>query len=249
MSIKIYPYRVGSRSARALADALGCRILRRENSRYSWRPGDLIVNWGSSDCPAYPEGRCLNKMYRVEDASNKRTAFLLMHQSGVSVPEMWERGRDIPEDSYPIVCRTVLNGHSGRGIHIANTPDELVPAPLYVRYIKKRDEYRVHVFKGDVIAVQQKRLRNGHVDPDFRVRNCQNGFVFTREGVHPDDSVLQEAVKVVSALNLDFGAVDVIWNEHQQRAYVLEVNCAPGLEGQTVWDYASAITRYYNGRG
>jgi D-alanine-D-alanine ligase-like ATP-grasp enzyme len=46
---------------------------------------------------------------------------------------------------------------------------------------------------------------------------------------------------------LDFGAVDVIWNEKQQRAYVLEVNTAPGLEGQTVDDYARGIKENFLG--
>ena len=38
-----------------------------------------------------------------------------------------------------------------------------------------------------------------------------------------------EATKAVAALGLDFGAVDVIYNEKYGRAYVLEVNTAPGL--------------------
>jgi glutathione synthase/RimK-type ligase-like ATP-grasp enzyme len=45
----------------------------------------------------------------------------------------------------------------------------------------------------------------------------------------------------VAALGLDFGGVDVIWNERRQMAYVLEVNTACGLEGQTVNDYAEAF--------
>lgn len=253
MSIKIFPYRVGSRSVRALANELPARILRRENSRYHHNPNrHLVINWGASDC-LYD--RCLNHSRSILNASNKLLSFQLLKASilldgeeRVSIPEFWQHNRDIPEDKYPIVCRTVLNGHSGRGIVIANTPDDLVSAPLYVRYIKKRDEYRVHVFQGDVIAVQQKKVRADHDDPNYQIRSHKNGFVFTRQGVNPDDSVLSEAINAVAALSLDFGAVDVIWNEHYQKAYVLEVNTAPGLEGETVRDYASAIQRYYNDR-
>ena len=38
---------------------------------------------------------------------------------------------------------------------------------------------------------------------------------------------------------LTFGAIDVIWNEHQQKAFVLEINTAPGIEGTTVEKYAA----------
>jgi D-alanine-D-alanine ligase-like ATP-grasp enzyme len=38
---------------------------------------------------------------------------------------------------------------------------------------------------------------------------------------------------------LDFGAVDVIWNAQKEKPYVLEINTAPGLEGQTIADYAA----------
>jgi D-alanine-D-alanine ligase-like ATP-grasp enzyme len=43
------------------------------------------------------------------------------------------------------------------------------------------------------------------------------------------------------ALGLDFGAADVLFNARRNQAYVLEVNTAPGLEGQTVNDYAEAF--------
>ena len=44
---------------------------------------------------------------------------------------------------------------------------------------------------------------------------------------------------------LDFGAVDVLWNERQQKAYVCEVNTAPGLEGITLDNYLKEIKERY----
>jgi D-alanine-D-alanine ligase-like ATP-grasp enzyme len=54
--------------------------------------------------------------------------------------------------------------------------------------------------------------------------------------------VTSEAIKAVNCLGLYFGAADVIWNDKEQRAYVLEVNTAPGLEGTTLENYANAFT-------
>jgi D-alanine-D-alanine ligase-like ATP-grasp enzyme len=43
---------------------------------------------------------------------------------------------------------------------------------------------------------------------------------------------------------LDFGAVDVIWNEKEDKYYVLEVNTACGLEGTTLDKYVEQFRRY-----
>ncbi len=66
-------------------------------------------------------------------------------------------------------------------------------------------------------------------------------FVFARGGVEAPEDVKTQAIEAIRALGLAFGAVDVIWNEKQQKAYVLEVNTAPGLCGQTLEDYANAM--------
>ena len=133
------------------------------------------------------------------------------------------------------------------GIVIADSRDHLVPAPLYVKYVPKKDEYRVHLGKvGDevnVIAVQQKKRRLDHDEPNWKVRNHANGFVYAREGVDPPAGVLGVAVDGLLRSGLDFAAFDVIFNEHQQKAYVLEANTAPGLEGQTLDDYVNYFTQ------
>ena len=45
----------------------------------------------------------------------------------------------------------------------------------------------------------------------------------------------------MESIGLDFGAVDVIYNGHSNRAYVLEINTAPGLTGTTLDNYAAAL--------
>lgn len=237
MSIKIFPYRQGSRSARALADALGGRVLRMEGSTYRYRERDTIINWGASQGWGT---RCLNQCTAVTAASNKLVAFQMMNGENVQVPQFWTRREDIPNEAFPIVCRTVLNGHSGRGIVIANNVGELVNAPLYVKYIKKLHEFRIHVGRGGTIICQQRKaIPNGTTPTNTLVRNHDNGYIYVREGFETPVQVIEQAQAAITALGLDFGAVDVIWNQHYQQAYVLEVNTAPGLEGSTVTDYAN----------
>lgn len=244
MAIKVYPYNQGSRSARALAGALGGRVLRKEGSRYVYNPRDTVINWGDGRCPF----DCLNPSGAVRTAANKLHTFTALRDI-CRLPEYWVRRGDIPDDAFPIVCRTLLTGHSGAGIVIANNRNELVDALLYVKYVKKTEEYRIHIGRNrdnstSIISVQRKARNREVENPNWQVRNHANGFVFVRNNVDPDASVIEQARLAVVGLGLDFGAVDIIWNNREGAAYVLEVNTACGLEGQTIEDYAN----FFRGR-
>ena len=169
----------------------------------------------------------------------------------VACPE-WTTSRAVAEEWISkgsiVVCRTLLQGHSGRGIVLAQSGGTLmVPAPLYVRYKKKRSEYRIHVFRGAVIDVAEKRRMRRERRPesyDGYIRNHANGWIFARDGVTLPADAGPLAVRACMALGLDFGACDIIYNEHDNKSYCLEVNTAPGLEGTTLERYTQAILNW-----
>jgi len=248
--IRILPYKQGSASAQALADELEGKVLKLANSKFVPRHSDLVINWGNTrPHPALACGqvfhqhvaKVLNDPTDVIRASNKLKFFQLMEELAPDIiPKFWTNPEEITNEDYPIVSRTVLSGHSGIGISIAADPSTLVPAPLYVKYVKKQEEYRVHIAKDNrCIAIQRKARDTSNENPNWQVRNHSNGFIFVRGGFTAPDSVVGAAAKALTATGLDFGAVDVIWNEHHKQAYVLEINTAPGLEGQTVLDYSN----------
>ena len=147
-----------------------------------------------------------------------------------------------------VVARTILNGNSGAGIVLVNPGEELVRAPLYVKYVPKKQEYRVHVFQGNVVDVQRKARRKDVPDDaiDWKIRNHANGFIFARGedlGEVPQD-VLDQSVLAMNLCGLDFGAVDVIYNDKEAKAYVLEVNTAPGLSGSTLDGYVERFRHF-----
>lgn len=141
-----------------------------------------------------------------------------------------------------IVARQLLNSSSGKGISIHDKDADLPNAPLYVQYVPKKKEYRVHVYNNAVIDVAEKRKRKGHEgDRDTQVRNLANGYVFCRDNITEPSELRELAVNACKALGRSQGAVDVIWNEKQGKCYVLEVNSNPGMEGTTLEKYANAI--------
>lgn len=243
----ILPYKRGSASAKELGMALDIKGIRLKNSKFKPTPRKSVINWGN--CQGVDDlNVCtiINRPEYVADAADKVRAFELMKANDVSIPDFTENKDEAiswAESGDIVLCRSLRRGYGGAGIVVANSPEEVVGAKFYTRYIKKRDEFRVHVFGGQVIDVQRKMRKKDVPDDrvDWKIRNHSNGFIFGREDVSPADDVLQQAVNAVAALRLDFGAVDVIWNEHHGKAYVLEVNTAPGLEGTTLEKYVEAF--------
>jgi hypothetical protein len=247
----ILPYNMGSEGAAALA--LGMRALRikREGSRYKHRPDNVIINWGCPERPVHiPEDALvLNRFEAVALASNKLKSFKVFSDSGVSAPystESRDTALELCHQGRTLVARTILNGHGGKGIVLIDSPEKFVVAPLYTVYIPKKSEYRVHVIGGRVVDVTRKVLREDHPNKEavnWKIRNHDNGFIFTRlnknfldKGGNPrpeieccPSQVKREAIRATQALGLDFGAVDVIYNQKNEAAYVLEVNTAPGI--------------------
>lgn len=254
MRVRIQPYKAGSRSAKELSRALGVRRLRQENSRFRVRPADKIINWGSTQY-RFPDIYYINDPLKVERACNKAVflsdlalwneegGFQICHPPFTTNPD---EAREKVEEGCTIIARTMLRASGGRGIHVLNRDTEFVQAPLYTQYLKKRDEYRVHVLEDNVIHVQQKRRRREEKNVNNHIRNHENGWVFTIHDVDPPQPVLNQALLAIEASGLDFGAVDVIWNDFYQKATVLEINTAPGLEGTTLDKYTEAFTRLLN---
>ena len=263
-NVAIFPYNAGSEGVRALADSLEVRIIKRENSRYVARPDKVVINWGASNLPDRVRGvgRVLNDPLFVANMSNKRRFFELMN-GGPRLPDHWIRNGhgdmigSNPDYHSPyvllervrdaqIVCRTVLNGHSGEGIHIYGNDqfDRGVDMPrcqLYTRYVKKAAEFRIHFMGGVVFDAQRKIKDPDREVRDWKVRSHDNGFIFVRENVNIPEDVLVQATACFERSGLDFGAVDVIWNEREGQAYVLEINTAPGLTGTTLENYSRAF--------
>ncbi len=141
-----------------------------------------------------------------------------------------------------VMCRTLLRASEGRGIVVAETVEQLVPARLYTKYVPKKQEFRVHILDGQVIDVQMKRKRKGFEDArNTKIRNLANGYVFCRDGLVEPDGLRELAVKACEALAYRLGAVDIAHNVKKEQLVVLEVNANPGMQGSTLENYANAI--------
>lgn len=243
----LLPYKRFSKSARDLAGLLGAYLINPDSGQLF---PTTVINWGNSH-PTIQVYRWINHPSRIEVSNNKLRALQQLKANNVQVPEfttLKQEAQSWINNGHTVVCRTILSGHSGAGIVLAVSADQLVDAPLYVKYVKKASEYRVHVAFGEVIDVQQKRKISNFPPEQYnsQIRSHANGWVYCREGILFSSNLNQLAIDAVAGLSIDFGAVDIIYNQHQDKYYVLEVNTAPGLEGETLYTYFNTFYSYFN---
>jgi hypothetical protein len=246
--MKILPYRMASESAKKLRSAFPNRVLlKRPDTPAKRRRPETLLNWGNS-APRFaitPNVRIINKPEAIALSSDKLLSLKKLKEAGVNVPaftESYEEALNWIRDGRKVVARTLLRAHSGKGIVVAKDEATLPRVcPLYTRYFRKDNEFRVHVFMGKVIDYTEKKARHNK-DESYNpyIRSNSFGWVYCRENILDCPEVKEQAMKAVAALGLDFGAVDVMWNG--TKAVVLEVNTAPGLCDTTAKKYVQAIT-------
>lgn len=245
--IVIYPYKLASASSKQIAEALrnthGRKTIRVYPDR-KYRPSgdDIIINWGNAHRPEWKYANILNKPEAVALAVNKLVTFKKLEEQGVrTVP--FTTDREVANEWRTIFERHALNGHSGAGIKVT-TRGNVGVAPLYTKGLLPCEEYRVHVFKGEVIDYSKKVKHEGGdliESNDELVKNKAAGWEFLRD-VKQREGVCKRALEAVAALGLDFGSVDVI--RHDNKSYVLEVGTAAGLSPRGVEIYAAKINSY-----
>lgn len=252
----IYSWNEASEGAKALANELGIKRIKHENSRFKGNFNKIVINWGSSTLPAEVDKcKILNNSGWVAAVSNKLSFFQSMSSDyGLQPDEFLPR---IPEytvdqevarnwllEGKTVCAREKLRGSGGEGLTILtqDTPN-WIAAPLYTLYVPKISEWRVHLVDGKVIHIQKKAKRlDFEGDRDTQIRNLANGYVYATGDIGdvPEDVTLQ-ATKAMAASGLDFGAIDVVFNRRLNQAFVLEINSAPGLAPTVCSKYAEAF--------
>ena len=165
MKLRLVTNQLKSKSLRLLAEALTSKL-----GYKVWRSSQPKSN---------------RKNIRYGDCKDKLSQYEYFKKEAIPALEYTtshEQALQWLQESSTVVARTLLNSSEGKGIVVAETAIQLVQAPVYTKYKKKKKEFRVHVYKETVVSVLEKRKKKG-IEGDSKIRNTANGYVFCHENV------------------------------------------------------------------
>lgn len=261
MKFVIRAYKSYSEGARLLADKLGAIILKDRGSKFKYNPNrHTVINWGGShESHGVPNRMFINFPTCVANAANKLHFFQAMfayndeHDDRTVPIPLFTTDKQVAQrwlnEGKKVCARATLTGNSGAGLTIHRRGDELPNVPMYVMYVPKTAEYRVHIFQSldgaeyFTRVVKKKLKHDAPADRNKLIRNHENGYVFSLDTGPVPLCVNVAAMNALKASGLHFGAVDIGYNEKTGTCIVYEINTAPGIEGSTVDWYAEQFRK------
>ena len=200
----------------------------------------------------------LNSPEAVENSSNKTKMKKCFDDNDVLTAQWWDNIDDLigEEDiHFPIIAKKKY-GSRGEGMIKIDSKEQLnefintkrVGGYIYERFYNYSREYRLHVNTSGCFYTCRKMLKGDTPEEQRWFRNDSHSVWFIEENEHFDkpvnwESIVNECVKAMKAVGLDFGACDVrvqsaIKNNGAKRDapkfIVIEINSAPSFgEGTT----------------
>lgn len=240
------------------------RLIAQELGLRSWgirvpnfRP-DVLIRWGSRR--PMDAARVLNPSTAIRLASDKIFTLVRLEEEGIPhVPFFMTFADAVEYAPDGIILGRTRNGMQGRGISVYDPsriygnrypwcpPIRGREHDFYSIYVQPTREVRVHVVGEEVIRVQGK-FKDFPEEADVNpfVRNYKTGYRFRAPRRELRSSRKQWAVRAVKALQLDFGAVDMLLFGEDEECKILEVNSGPACSPLTASCYATALRQLIN---
>jgi glutathione synthase/RimK-type ligase-like ATP-grasp enzyme len=192
-------------------------------------PASAVIRWGSLALLP-PVALEVNSVEAVSLANNKTAARM---QLDALAPQTYTFVR---ETQLPCLVRPQYH-YGAHHFYVCRNHRQLMRAinrcgeGWYAsEIVDKAKEYRIFVLHNRIVAVSER------FPPDDRPRGRQRIAWNTRRGGHMhnarsttwSDAALNVAIQGTQSLGLDWAVVDVVTN-HNDEAFVLECNTAPGL--------------------
>jgi predicted ATP-grasp superfamily ATP-dependent carboligase len=157
---------------------------------------------------------------------------------------------NVSNDFRDISSRYIIgknNGHKGRGKKVF-TLDELPyeTYQVYQEFIEPpRDEYRVLSCGEDIVISYRKDIPDPFNPETDKIFKCCNGPAYGIRNSEPEvpSIALDIARKVIERSNLDVLGQDIIVKD--DRAYLIEINSAPGIGPTTAKYLMESIQRQW----
>lgn len=220
-------------SARKLADDTGW-----QRGRSYVRRDSIVVNWGYSEQPIMPHtppDTVLNPFDSVARVVDKIGALDSMSRtSNINVPPFLRSGR-LPDDGSLWVIRPAVHSE-GSDFNTSRGGSTLRAGEHATKYIRG-NEWRIWFtsYGGAFRAMTAKRVpmtTQGQRASDL----CRSSWGYSFAD-NPFPQQLEMAKRAVAHFGLNYGAIDMIWNDEEGKWFILEMNSAPSLDHDRVFTF------------
>ncbi|MEY2342999.1 RimK family alpha-L-glutamate ligase [Acidithiobacillus sp. IBUN Pt1247-S3] len=184
---------------------------------------------------------CLNGGDALQRARDKFLSLQILASASLPVPDTWYLAdasaatQALAQLGVPVVSK-LLSGSQGVGVNLAESTGggralidtllQLQHETLLQRFLPGREDCRVIVLGGTVLAAMRRRAG----PEEFRSNLHRSGTAKPVEAAEIASGLGELAVAATAALGLDFAGVDLM-ADGQGGYLVLEVNPVPSLEG------------------
>ncbi|MBW1975242.1 MAG: hypothetical protein JRI45_06690 [Deltaproteobacteria bacterium] len=241
MKVLIIGTRRARKTGRKLASALGAEYCENLLSRKEFK--HVVFRYGNStSLLPLSFGMLINRAIAINRATNKLEMKQILERYELPTPRLLTS----TDCEFPVVARSVAH-YQGRGFAIVRNKEEakraLANGMFLQEKIANKDEYRVFVMFGRVLEVN-KKVPIG-TPKSTTIRNYRNGWFFKWILVQNAPKELKNiSVAAVSALGLDFGAVDCCFDIHEN-PWIFEVNTAPAMNDRKIAKVVRKIKEHY----
>lgn len=214
---------------------------------YNYTPSESIARI-KRQLALYNPSEIPNKTLRYGQAVPKLTQYRYFTANSIPCP-VWTQNAHLAKDWHSsgnvVYARKERITARGQGITLIY-PINKWPGEdflVYTKYIPNDREFRVNIFEDKFVNIREKLLLENYATRSL-VRSSDNGYTTTHHLPIPD--TLKERIKLLALAAAEissssFKGVDIIYNEDEDKLYVLEVNSAPAIQGSSVGEYVSTM--------
>jgi hypothetical protein len=189
-----------------------------------------IIRWGNGQHEYEFTGDTrFNDRGSISVCGSKARFSEVLSRSGIPHVEYY---RGVVPERFPVVIRTILNGHGGEGIIICESKEDFTrnySRDVWSYWFNFEFELGVHILNGKVQRVFKKVWEKTETEPKYPIRNTDKGYNFSLRDVEKYKKLQDIVTQFYRVVPINMARLDIAWDKANKTYRIIEANSAPSL--------------------